>query len=360
MVRPQFIFVDTNVAIQEAHLFRRKGGPQLIELLRETGVRIVVPEVLRKEYIKHFGKESHTVRDLAEKELTKLESLCGQKLTWLLPEANFEQQEALTILHHLDDIIISVPQTEELLLAAAHRSMENRAPSSKSDHGYKDCLIWESILSVAGGGDVRILTRDKAFYDGEKSNKLAPSIVAEAEALGIVLKAYSGKDESGKDSVIRPIGALIEDLCAEHKHVDLARLKPFELSEHPLRISPIAAVPIATYQAMASDNEDASLPAEENELSTLLTNSREQFWALETKVLGVVAFLNGGNKEELYALLEKVGIDLITAKNVCDRLALAGLIQDTGNNYLPVQGRVAEIAAELVEGEVIRLMRMGK
>ena len=243
--------------------------------------------------------------------------------------------------------------------------MENRAPSSKSDHGYKDCLIWESILSVAVGGDVRILTRDKAFYDGEKSNKLAPSIVAEAEALDIVLKAYSGKDESGKDNVNRPIFALIEDLCAEHKHVDLARLKPFELSEHPLRISPIAAVPIAlpavTYQAMASsDNEDASLPAAEIELSRLLTNSREQFWAFETKVLGIVAFLNGGNKEDLYALLEKIGIDLTTAKNVCDRLALAGLIQDTGNNYLPVQGRVTEIAAELVEGEVIHLMRMGK
>lgn len=108
MARPQFIFVDTNVAIQEAHLFRRKGGPELIELLRETGVRIVVPEVLRKEYIKHFGEESRTARGLAEKELTKLESLSGQKLTWLLPEANFEQQQALTILHHLNDIIISV------------------------------------------------------------------------------------------------------------------------------------------------------------------------------------------------------------------------------------------------------------
>lgn len=47
------------------------------------------------------------------------------------------------------------------------------------------------------------------------------------------------------------------------------------------------------------------------------------------------------------------------ARNVLERLALSGMIRDTGNNYLRVDSVHAMQAAELVEEDMIKLTGLG-
>lgn len=363
MTKPKLILVDTNIAIQEAHFFRKKGGLELVSFLKASGAKLLLPEVLRSEYVKNFGELARSIRGEAEKELSKLETMWGRRLGWLLPEEGFWQQQATSILEQLDEFTVAIPQTDALLLAAALRSMENRAPCSKTDHGFKDCLIWESVLSVAAGSDLRILTRDKAFYETDKSNRLAPSMALEADALAIVVTAYNGRDQLGKEAGRSPLVALLEDLSADHKDLQLSKLSTFEPEDHPARVLPEAGHAVeATVPDLPPACDAVVVPeaSSEDELTRLLTDSRDQFWRLESRVLGFIGYLDGAEKENLYDLLNQAGLDRAVAANVCERLVLAGLVRDTGNNYLPTQGRASEVAADLVEREVIPLIRKRK
>ena len=58
-------------------------------------------------------------------------------------------------------------------------------------------------------------------------------------------------------------------------------------------------------------------------------------------------------------MLVQSGVATEAARNALERLALAGLITNTGHNYLAVEGRQAEMAAQLVEPEMIKLTGLG-
>ena len=49
--RQLYVLCDTNAAARDAHLFRKKGGPILVAMLRAKKAKLVMPEVLRMEYI---------------------------------------------------------------------------------------------------------------------------------------------------------------------------------------------------------------------------------------------------------------------------------------------------------------------
>jgi hypothetical protein len=81
---------------------------------------------------------------------------------------------------HRDDY--QVPNDDELLVAAGRRVISKKLPTTKSDHGYKDCVIWECILRLERGTEVRFISRDKAFFtQGARS----PELASEADAPGI-------------------------------------------------------------------------------------------------------------------------------------------------------------------------------
>ena len=44
--RQLYVLCDTNAAVRDAHLFRKKGGPFLIAMLRAKKAKLLVPEVL--------------------------------------------------------------------------------------------------------------------------------------------------------------------------------------------------------------------------------------------------------------------------------------------------------------------------
>jgi rRNA-processing protein FCF1 len=96
---------------------------------------------------------------------------------------------------------------------------------------------------------------------------------------------------------------------------------------------------------------------DQNRLKTVLTEAQQEFQNLDCKVLGYVAYLGSPTKNELFTLLSQAGVRIEVAQNIAQRLALAGIIKDTGNHYLSDKNEASEIAAALVEPEIIKALQ---
>lgn len=358
MARPVLVVIDTNVAIQETLLFFKKLGPELLTAMRKAGARLVVPEILQQEYVKHYVEAGRSTRGQVNKGASMARPFFDQDPPGFFPSDGEIRERARRTLEGLQDVITFVPETDQLLLATSRRVRANFAPCSKTDHGFKDCLIWESVLSVANGSELHLVSNDKAFYQEGANDRLADTIVAETQAKGITVYGHAAKGGNSLDSVLKAIKAR---LPAD----DPNALSGVEANtgSTPSASTAMPASDDVSHQtqgqahdrAPTSGAPDAVGTLEQSELDSLLEPVRAEFKMLDVKVLGLIALLGGHAKEPLYALLAQMGIDLAHARNACDRLALAGLITDTGNNLLPVPGRTSDLTAALVEDEVAAL-----
>lgn len=350
--RQLYILCDTNAAIRDSHLFRKKDGLLLVALLRAMKGKLVVPDVLRMEYVSQFTKTGDEALHEANVGLDKLSTLWGYDVREILPESQFGEAQALSALTHLEDIIHVVPMTPELKIAAADRSINGTRPTSKSDHGYKDCLIWESLLTLPAGSEVILLSRDKAaFFD---NGQLAPSLKKEADEKGLLLTAY----ETTKAPSLRPVVDALKERIPEIAD-SLAGELP--VSDHPVIEAFKRAEPVApAMPGEAAEVASKAVTAEAGELDERIAAQMKPFALLDTKALGFISYMRQLGKERAVDLLVQSGVPTpAVARNALERLALAGLITDTGHNYLSIASPEADIAAQLVELEMIDLVGLG-
>jgi hypothetical protein len=350
------VVCDTNVCIHDTHLLRKKGGPALIAFLRATGGQLFIPETLHQEYLKQFVEAAIGSRNKAEAGLSALQTLMGRRLDHLLdllPLADSIGQEAIRRLQSLEGLIRPMPLTPEIKVAATDRSLQNKRPTSKTDHGLKDCLHWESVLRLPAGSDVRLVSRDvPAFFVGEQ---LAPDLVVEARDLGITVTGYNVKDH-------KSLVPLLQDLKAAHPLLDFSTSEAFELEE-PAQMG-IGAVAAALLHVPAAPGREPSAESAEpgarevQEVHLRLAEAQAAFKDLDLKILGYVSYLGTPGKEQLFRLLSQSqsGCPVDAARNVVERLVITGFVRDTGNHYLPADRRIGEIAAAAVEAEIIALL----
>lgn len=349
--RQLYVLCDTNAAVRDAHLFRKRGGPLLVAMLRAKKGRLVVPEVLRAEYITQFIQAGDDALQKATKELDKLKTFCGYDMEGFLPRFQFGEAQALEILAQLEDVIHTIPTTPELKVAAADRSINGVRPTSKTDHGYKDCLIWESLLTLPEGSEVMLLSRDEAaFFD---SGVLAPNLAKEAQERGLLLTAYS----TTKNPTLMPLVNALKERFA-----DIAALAAADLpvGDHPI-IQAYRQSELIAPKLPKDATEEVHQPVEvvSGELEELFAAQTRPFALIDIKALGFVSYLKSTGKQAVIGLLVQSGVPVEAARNALERLALTGLITDTGHNYLAIDGRQGEMAAQLVEPEMIKLLGFG-
>jgi hypothetical protein len=347
--RVVIVVCDTNVCVRDTHLLRKKGGPALIEFLRATKGQLLIPEILHQEYLDQFVEAALGAYNRADSGLSVLQTLLGRRLGHLLPSKDAFKQEALKRLQSLESLTRDAPLTDEIHLAAGKRVLLKKRPTSKSDHGYKDCLIWESVLRLPSGSDVRLVSRDvPAFFEGQQ---LAPELVEEAWALGITVKGYNVTAD-------KSLAPLLQDLQTAHPLFDFSAREAFELEEpaDSVAVAQVSAkAPLATTREPPTETPEM-LASDVHEVAQLLGQAQKVFENLDLKILGYVAYLGGPGKEQLLRLLTQSGLPPGAARNVVERLMITGFVRDTGNHYLPVDRRIGEIAAGTVEGEIIELL----
>lgn len=349
--RQLYVLCDTNAAIRDAHLFRKKGGPLLIEMLRAKKAKLLVPEVLRMEYINQFIQAGEEALQKATRELDKLKTFCGYDMSGFLPKSQFGEAQALEILAQLEDVIHFIPTTPELKVAAADRSINGIRPTSKTDHGYKDCLIWESLLTLPEGSEVMLLSRDEAAFFDE--GILAANLEKEAKEKGLLLTAY----RTTKNPTLIPLVNALKERFA-----DIAASAPTDLpmGDHPIIQAYMQSEPVAPVLPKdPADEAPQPVVVATGEVEELFATQTRAFSLIDIKALGFVGYLKSTGKRAVVGLLEQSGVAAEAARNALERLALAGLITDTGHNYLAVEGSLTEMAAQQVESEMIKLIGLG-
>jgi hypothetical protein len=344
------VVCDTNVFVRETHLLRKKGGPTLLQFLRAIKGRLFVPEILRREYVEQTLAAVEEERTKANSALGALRTLVGRGHGSPLPEDGAVEQGALARLRELETLTLAEQMTPELLAAAGTRSLEKRPPTSKTDHGYKDCLIWEFILRLPAGSEVRLISRDKkAFYDGER---LSAKLIAEARERQINVVAYQGLEP------------LLQELQSQNPLLDLAPSEASDVVEESNYgagfADATAPLPIVSGSSPA---EKAVIPADNQgptadvrELKHRLAQAQKSFENLDLKILGFIAHLGAPGKEQLLRVLAQAGVTLDEARSVIERLVITRFVRDTGNHYLVPDRHISEAAAATVEEDIIALL----
>jgi len=98
-------------------------------------------------------------------------------------------------------------------------------------------------------------------------------------------------------------------------------------------------------------------PSPSGKLTALLTAEHDRLKDLEIKVLGYVGYLQTASKDQLFDLLSQGGTSAEIARNVAERLVIGDLITDTGNHYIPANKEACNLAADVVEPEIIKLLK---
>lgn len=339
-----FVVCDTNVFVRETHLLRKKGGPQLIRLLRAVKGHLVVPEVLRQEYIEQTRLAAAEEHSRIRTSLSVLQTLIGGSSALALLDDAGVDRLTLARLEQLNPLVHPMPQTDELLAAAGRRSLAKQRPVSKTDHGYKDCLIWESVLRLPAGSEVRFISKDlKAFYENDR---FSPDLEAEAMARGLRVVGVKDLDQ------------VVGELQASNPSLDFAALSALDLVESASEAPeheptlPTDALP----RRAPGDEGTEGAPQGSDWIASRLKDALESVQEQEKRVLGYIAYFGDANKVQLFDALAQSGLPPARAHNIAERLSLVGLVQDTGHHYLVPDRELAQAAASLVEADIIALL----
>jgi hypothetical protein len=186
--KPTHIVLDTNVLVADYWLVK-PSSLLLAAFAKRTGAEIVVPRVVVEETKnKHKTHLDEALRQLEEARtrarviFKKVSDLQGSELTLDFapigrakgyPEFLDEKLKSLNsrIIDYCD-----IPQ--QSLIA---RALEKRRPFRNDDKGYRDAVIWESLLTLCTGNttEIAFVSNDQdAFWDG---NNVHPDLIADLD-----------------------------------------------------------------------------------------------------------------------------------------------------------------------------------
>lgn len=349
--RPTYILLDTNVGAHETRLLQTKEGKKLAAFLRTSGCKLLLPQVLVDEYVKHFGEITAANVSRIEGAMSVLKSLWGSELTDELPRRTSHDDAARRHIDGLLEFSRVVPLAAEHKEAFIVRSMAGRAPA-----GGKDGLIWEAVLSLEPGSLVYFASKDVNAFFGQDRRTFSPALLEEARGRGIEVKGFGA---NANDNVLPAVLSALRS--------DFSDLKPWPEPQaddfHPVRgrLSAPADLnlPVALPAAIEAPPLIETVPANAaaDELSAFMASRRSGMELAEMKALGYVTFLEGDSKEKLLNLLQRGGLEATPARNALERLVLMGLVKESDHYYLPVASPASDMAIQLVADELMALLR---
>lgn len=203
------IIVDTTVTFVDV-MMRTTNWVHLLTLCRHSQLRLVVPDVVLRETVRHWQGQAIEAVELANARLdgiphnkVRLEGL-GLDASQLPPPARvttppdhrmFESatRERLSL---VGAVVLPVPSRVDIE-AVLQRDIARKKPFDSKGRGFRDTLIWETIKDVAfesGDGDtIYFVTDNSGDFCGD-DGKLAPELLAEVPDPAAAARLIQVKD----------------------------------------------------------------------------------------------------------------------------------------------------------------------
>lgn len=227
------VFFDSNIIIADYNL----SSPHMRVLdafLQRTNGRLFIPKIVMEEVKSKYREDLTKVTRKFWESLKQL-----HYLEWSLESAGFEKPSKFEIPSEPENPLLNIEMKVEvysrnleskLNLLNAHylnfpsvshesvtkRAISKRKPFSESGKGYRDTLIWESILAEAASDDEEIvfITNNTKDFAAEDSTSLHPHLKLDLNMLGISedrVKLYANLGNF-IDSFVTPQLTRLDDL----------------------------------------------------------------------------------------------------------------------------------------------------
>ena len=146
------IVLDTNI-LHNAFFLNKADLISISKTARENKIQILLPEVVLKEFINQYKKELKKLRNSIDEISSKSSKLLLDfTLSTNLTKELIDMKISLypdTLRSRLNDLGIEIiPYPLISHEKVVERDLDARRPFKESGRGYRDTLIWESVLNV--------------------------------------------------------------------------------------------------------------------------------------------------------------------------------------------------------------------
>ena len=161
----------------------------LLSASSAVGFQVHLPKVALEEIAAKYERELSKNAKEAGQRLSRLSQLLGRSID--SPVEGFDSKEETRalrerLLNHLgmtESRILGYPDTPHETLVK--RATSRKRPFDDNGSGYRDAIIWESVLELAKQvkGPIVLVTKDKDFR--ERSSNLHGDFIKDLERLGL-------------------------------------------------------------------------------------------------------------------------------------------------------------------------------
>jgi hypothetical protein len=168
------VVVDTSVIVGEGWWFDSPSFRVLMAECRKGNHSLAVPEIVVLEAVEKFRDEAYAAREALRKALRTTNTL-GIYKSAPLPTDEVLAERVTHYEKHLRAVVASVgtilPIPTVLHAEVVARALARRKPfDAKGRSGYRDTLIWETILASHGHpyGSTALLSRDGDYAESDR------------------------------------------------------------------------------------------------------------------------------------------------------------------------------------------------
>lgn len=186
--RPPILVVDTTAFFQDLRMTRDLAD--MLEAAAADLIRVVVPEVVILETCRHQAERANKASNEAVKKVTDGLRALNDLLVDGLPRFDakgardqlaaapreYETWLRETLKDHQVEVAPIPPVSHADLV---HRDLEKRKPFNSSGKGYRDALIWSTVIEIIGSLD----TEDHLVFVTENTDDFADSTGLSADLL---------------------------------------------------------------------------------------------------------------------------------------------------------------------------------
>ncbi|WP_157180218.1 MULTISPECIES: PIN domain-containing protein [unclassified Rhodococcus (in: high G+C Gram-positive bacteria)] len=255
-----FVVLDTNILLQDKNLTSAKFET-ILAASESSHVQLVVPQIILDEYVNKFRESLPKAYQDYVKALRSYRSHLPAPhqpdLTYANPDfddlTKTHKDSFVDRLLRANARVIPYPQvTHE---DVTRRALARRRPFTKEGQvGYRDVLIWESILELARQGRTFFVTNDGGFFESQEGTpKLHPDLIDDLKASKLpteTIVIYRNTETFVKDQI-----ESVEDIRTRLQ-ADLLRDGIFRTDFRNL-----LADLLVSESAISADNSQFDLPA---------------------------------------------------------------------------------------------------
>lgn len=180
------IVLDTSVLYEDYELVKAPLR-ELLNIAKLCHARVLLPKIVFDEHVVHFERDYKRYRSQTKTAFDKLRQLPLVDVPSVnIPEVGYSYSDLLRAITEERGLeILNYPQVDHENIL--RRSFEQRKPFGKKDAGYKDALIWETILELLSDSSFRVIFVTANYRDfGESSSgPLDRQLVHELEDRGL-------------------------------------------------------------------------------------------------------------------------------------------------------------------------------